>query len=79
MITYNGKYTEDLGKMETKACCHVTERSSLPYIDRVIFQVAFSLLLAFLGPLEGSAFEKVCRMSLQYPRRKDVTGKQMTP
>ena len=23
----------------------------------------FSLLLAFLGPLEGSAIEKVCRMS----------------
>ena len=59
VITCNGKYTEDfLGKTETK-------RKKLAALHRVIFQVAFSSLLAFLGPLEGSAVEKVCGMTLQ--------------
>ena len=38
-------------------------------LQRVVFQVEFSLLLAFLGPLEVSAVGKVCGMTLQYPRR----------
>ena len=41
----------------------------LAVLHRVVFQVAFSLLLAYLRPIEGSVFEKVRRMSLQYPRR----------
>ena len=40
--------------------------------DRVVLQVEFSLLLAFLGPLEGSAVEKVCGMSLQYPTMQEA-------
>ena len=39
----------------------------LATLHQVVFQVEFSLLLAFLGPLESSAVEKVRRMSLQYP------------
>ena len=39
----------------------------LAILHRVVFQVEFRLLLAFLGPLEGSAVEKVRGMSLQYP------------
>ena len=72
MITCNGKYTEDfLGKTETKAC----NRMKLAALHRVVFQVAFSLLLAFLGPLEGSAVEKVRGMTLQYPRRMSRVSK----
>ena len=41
-------------------------------LRRVIFQVEFSLLLAFLGPLEGSAVEKVRRTSLQYPTTQEA-------
>ena len=69
MITCNGKYTED--KTETKAC----NRKKLAALHRVVFQVAFRLLLAFLGPLEGSAVEKVRGMALQYPRRTSPVSK----
>ena len=48
------------------------ERSLLPYI---IFQLAFSLLLAFSEPLEGSAVENMDRMSLQYSRRMSQVSK----
>ena len=43
-------------------------------VERVVFQVVFSLLLAFLGPLEGSAVKKCteCRCST-------LVCKQMTP
>ena len=33
------------------------KKKKLAALHRVIFQVVFSLLLAFLGPLEGSAVE----------------------
>ena len=39
-------------------------RKKLATLHQIVFQVEFSLLLAFLGPLEGSAVEKVCGMSL---------------
>ena len=41
-------------------------RKKLATLHPVVFQVEFSLLLAFLGPLEGSAVEKVRGMPLQY-------------
>ena len=44
----------------------------LATLHRVVFQVEFSLLLAFLGPLEGSAVEKVRGMSLQYPTTQEA-------
>ena len=45
------------------------KKKKLAALHRVVFQVVFSLLLAFLGPLEGSAVEKVHGMTQQYPRR----------
>ena len=42
------------------------KRKKLAALHRVVFQVEFSLLLAFLRPLEGSAVEKVRGMSLKY-------------
>ena len=44
-------------------------RKKLAALHHVVFQVVFSQLLAFLGPLEGSAIKKVRRMSMQYPPR----------
>ena len=57
----NGKYTEDF-RQKTE-----TERKEACYLTSSRIPVEFSLLLAFLGPLEGSAVEKVRRTSLQYP------------
>ena len=48
------------------------KRKKLATLHRVVFQVEFSLLLAFLGPLEGSAVEKVRKMSLQYRTTQEV-------
>ena len=47
------------------------KRKKLAALHQVIFRVVFSLLLTFLGPLEGSAVEKCAEssMSLQYPHR----------
>ena len=45
------------------------KRKKLAALHQVIFQVVFSLMLALLGRLEGSAVEKVRGMSLQYPHR----------
>ena len=59
LMTCRGKYTDFSQKTENKekeACC-------------LTLKVVFSLLLAFLGPLECSAVEKVRRMLLQYPCR----------
>ena len=47
-------------------------RKKLATLHPVVFQVEFSLLLAFLGPLEGSAVEKVRGMSLQYPTTQEA-------
>ena len=47
-------------------------RKKLATFHRVVFHVAFSQLLR---PLEGSAVEKMCRMSLQYPRRLSQVSK----
>ena len=47
-------------------------RKKLAALHRVVFQLEFSLLLAFLGPLEGSAVEKVCEMLQQYPTAQKV-------
>ena len=47
-------------------------RKKLGALRRVVLQVEFSLLLAFLGPLEGSAVEKVRRTSLQYPTTQEA-------
>ena len=68
LITCNGKYTEHFrGKTETK-------RKKLAALHPVVFQVVFSLL-AFLGPLESYAVEKMRGMSLQYPRRMSRVSK----
>ena len=48
------------------------KRKKLAASHRVVFQVAFSLLLAFLG---GSAVKKVRGMALQYPRRTSPVSK----
>ena len=47
-------------------------RQKLATVHWVVFQVEFSLFIAFLGPLEGSAVEKVRGMSLQYPTTQEV-------
>ena len=41
-------------------------------LHRVVFLVEFSLLLAFLRPLEGSAVESMRGMSLQYPSKQEA-------
>ena len=65
-ITLTGSIWKTLGKRRR------LNRKKLATLHRVIFQVEFSLLLAFLGPLEGSAIEKVCRMLLQYPTMEEA-------
>ena len=58
---FNGKYTEDFRqKTETK------QKKKLATLHQVVFQVEFSLLLAFLGPLE-----EVRGISLQYPTTQE--------
>ena len=47
-------------------------RKKLATLHRVVSQVEFSLVLAFLEPLEGSAVEKVRGMSLQYPTTQEA-------
>ena len=54
LVTCNGKYTSKRQRTKRKMLATCT-------LHRVIFQVVFSLLLAFL---EGSAIEKVRGMSL---------------
>ena len=58
IITLTGSIRKTLGKRRR------LNRKKLAALHRVVFQVEFSLLLAFLGPLEGSAVEKVRGMSL---------------
>ena len=65
----NGKYTEDFSQRRR------IKREKLTALPRVVFQVVFSLLLASLGPLEGSAVEKVRGMTLQYLRRMSRVSK----
>ena len=61
IITLTGSIRKTLGKRRR------LNRKKLATLHRVVFQVEFSLLLAFLGALEGSAVEKVRGMLLQYP------------
>lgn len=64
LITCNGEYTEEIFWAKGRVCLDL---SGIP--------VAFSLLLAFFGHLEGSAIEKVRGISLTL---YNIMGKQMT-
>ena len=64
LITLTGSIRKTFGRRR-----RINRKKLLPY-HRVVFQVEFSLLLAFLGPLEGSAIEKVRGMLLQYLQRR---------
>ena len=66
LIMLTGSIQKTLGKRQR------LNRKKLATLHRVVFQVEFSLLLAFLEPLEGSAIEKVRGMSLQYPTMQEV-------
>ena len=61
LIMVTGSIRKTLGKRWR------LNRKKLATLHQVVFQVELSLLLAVLGPLEGSAVEKVPGMSLQYP------------
>ena len=61
-----GSIRKTLGKRQR------LNRKKLVTLHRVVFQIEFSLLLAFLGPFEGSAIEKVCGMLLQQPTMQEV-------
>ena len=56
VITLTGSIWKTSGKRQR------LNKKKLATLHQVIFQVEFSLLLAFLGPLEGSAVEKVHEM-----------------
>ena len=58
-IVITGSIRTILGKRQR------LNRKKLAALHLVVFQVAFSVLLALLGPLEGSAVEKVRGMMLQ--------------
>ena len=62
----NEKYMEDF-RQKTE-----TEQKEACYLTSSCISVEFSLLLAFLGPLESSAVEKVREMSLQYPTMQEA-------
>ena len=66
ITTLTGSIRKTLGKRRR------LNRKKLATLHRVVFQVEFSLLLAFLGPLEGSAVEKVRGMSLQYSTTQEA-------
>ena len=66
LITLTGSIQKTLGKRRR------LNRKKLAALHQVVFQVEFSLLLAFLGPLESSAVEKVHGMSLQYPTTQEA-------
>ena len=69
LMTCNRKYTEDFSQRQR------IKRKKLATLHRVIFRVVFSLLLAFLGPLEALPPKKCteCRCSTLV----DVKGKQI--
>ena len=54
LMTCNGKYTEGFSQKRRRI-----KRKKVAALHQVVFQVVFSLLLAFLGHLQGSAVEKV--------------------
>ena len=66
LITLTGSIRKTLDKRRR------LNRKKLATLHRVVSQVEFSLVLAFLEPLEGSAVEKVRGMSLQYPTTQEA-------
>ena len=66
LITFTRSIRKTFGKRRRQ------NRKKLATLYRIVVQVEFSLLLAFLGPLEGSAVEKVRGMSLQYPTTQEA-------
>ena len=66
LITLTGSIRKTLGKRRR------LNRKKLATLHRIVSQVEFSLVLALLGPLEGSAVEKARKTSLQYPTTQEA-------
>ena len=70
LITLTGSIRKTLGKRRR------LNRKKLATLHRVVSQVEFSLVLAFLEPLEGSAVEKCaeCVTLAAHARRGLISG-----